>query len=406
MAGVVLDGVSKIYPGDVTALRRLSLEVRDRELLVLVGPSGCGKSTTLRLIAGLEEATEGSIRIGERVVNRVRPKDRDVAMVFQNFAIFPHLNVYENMAFGLRLRCGASWLGRMFHRLVRPAKARRLVEQQREIGKRVEEAAGILGVAHLLGRMPRQLSGGERQRVALGRAMVRRPQVFLLDEPLSNLDAQLRVTMRHELKQLHQRLATTMIYVTHDQLEGLSLGERIVIMDRGVVQQVGSPRDVYRHPRNRFVAGFIGTPPMNFLPGRLEDASGGLHFRGMGVDLVLPASIAARLGRQPARGARHGAVLGVRPEDVQFAPVQDSGQASAGRVDLVEPLGDVSLVRVTLSVPRPEAAASGGDGAMLVGRVAGQVPWRVGDVVGWGMNADKVHLFDLETAENLIRDDR
>src|SRR3954467_100890 len=256
MAQVLLDKVSKIYPGNVRAVDRIDLAIRDQEFIVLVGPSGCGKSTTLRMVAGLEEISEGSIRIGDRVVNNVPPKDRDIAMVFQNYALYPHMSVYKNMAFGLKLR-----------KVPKP-----------QIQQRVMEAAKILDIEHLLERKPKQLSGGQRQRVAVGRAIVREPAAFLFDEPLSNLDAKLRVTTRAELKRLHQRLKTTTIYVTHDQEEAMTLGERIVVMKDGVIQQADSPLRTYNQPANRFVAGFIGMPPMNFFDGALKIEDGRMVF--------------------------------------------------------------------------------------------------------------------------------
>jgi multiple sugar transport system ATP-binding protein len=252
MAEVILENVTKVFPGGTVAVEEFSLNIRDQEFIVLVGPSGCGKSTTLRMVAGLEEATRGTIRIGNRVVNDVPPKDRDIAMVFQNYALYPHMTVYKNMAFGLRLR--------------RFPKA--------EIDRRVREAAKILGIEELMDRKPRALSGGQRQRVAVGRAIVRQPQAFLFDEPLSNLDAKLRVEMRAELKRLHHRLKTTVIYVTHDQAEAMTLGDRVVVMNAGRVQQVAPPLVVYDFPVNRFVAGFLGTPAMNFIPGRLVAQDG------------------------------------------------------------------------------------------------------------------------------------
>src|SRR5437773_2138208 len=256
MAQVLLDKVSKIYPGGVKAVNAIDLSIKDQEFIVLVGPSGCGKSTTLRMVAGLEEISEGLIRIGERVVNDVPPKNRDIAMVFQNYALYPHMTVYKNMAFGLKLR-----------RMPRP-----------EIHRRVMDAARILDITHLLDRKPKALSGGQRQRVAVGRAIVREPAAFLFDEPLSNLDAKLRVSTRAELKRLHQRLKTTTIYVTHDQEEAMTLGDRIVVMKDGVIRQSDSPLKTYHHPKDRFVAGFIGMPPMNFFDGTIRVIDGAMMF--------------------------------------------------------------------------------------------------------------------------------
>src|SRR5690625_3677216 len=258
MAGLRLENLCKKYPGsDELAVTDFNLEIQDREFLVLFGPSGCGKSTTLRMNAGLEEITECNLYIGDRLVNDVAPKDRDIAMVFQSYALYPHMNVYQNMAFGLKLR-----------------KFRK-----QEIDKRVKDAARILDIEHLLERKPKALSGGQRQRVALGRAIVREPQVFLMDEPLSNLDAKLRVQMRSEIGKLHKRLGTTIVYVTHDQIEAMTMGSRIVIMKDGIIQQAASPEEVYNHPRNMFVAGFIGSPAMNFIHGELIEEDGHVWFR-------------------------------------------------------------------------------------------------------------------------------
>jgi multiple sugar transport system ATP-binding protein len=317
MAEVVLENVTKVYPGDVTAVNRVCLHILDREFIVLVGPSGCGKSTTLRMVAGLEEISSGTVRIGERVVNDVAPKDRDIAMVFQNYALYPHLSVYKNMAFGLKLR-GLP---------------------RREIDEKVRSAAKLLDLEELLERKPKQLSGGQRQRVAVGRAIVRTPQAFLFDEPLSNLDAKLRVEMRAELKKLHRRLATTTIYVTHDQEEAMTLGDRVVVMKGGKVHQCAPPLEVYARPVNRFVAGFVGTPPMNFFGGRVFTEQGYLYFDEGSNRLRLPEyrgdSLAAR-GPQPM-------VLGVRPQAMsleaegRFAGQENTLQAA---VTVVEPLGD------------------------------------------------------------------
>src|ERR1019366_7571123 len=253
MAKVELEKVSKIYPGGVTAVNAIDLDIRDQEFVVLVGPSGCGKSTTLRMIAGLEEISDGEIRIGGRVVNDVPPKDRDIAMVFQNYALYPHMTVAENMSFGLKLR--------------KFPKA--------EIRQRVDNAARILDITELLARRPKQLSGGQRQRVAMGRAIVRNPKVFLFDEPLSNLDAKLRVQMRTGIKKVHQTVNTTTVYVTHDQVEAMTLADRVVVMNAGIIEQVGTPQELYHNPATRFVAGFIGSPAMNFMPCRIVDGAGG-----------------------------------------------------------------------------------------------------------------------------------
>ena len=294
MAKVSLKNVSKIYPrengGEINAIKDLSLEIADREFVVLVGPSGCGKSTTLRMIAGLEEITDGEIWIGGDVVNDVPPRDRDIAMVFQNYALYPHMSVFDNMAFGLKLR----------------------KFPKDEIKRRVDEAARILDIGMLLDRKPRALSGGQRQRVAMGRAIVRDPKVFLFDEPLSNLDAKLRVQMRVELKKLHERLAVTSIYVTHDQVEAMTLGDRVVVMRAGLVQQVGSPAHLYAHPANLFVAGFIGSPSMNFFPGQLQN--------GSVVTVLGEAKLPDRIMKalDGAKGNRE-VIVGIRPEHFEEA---------------------------------------------------------------------------------------
>ncbi|MCX7847152.1 MAG: sn-glycerol-3-phosphate ABC transporter ATP-binding protein UgpC, partial [bacterium] len=274
MADVRLVNVKKVYEGNVVAVDNFNLEIKDKEFVVLVGPSGCGKSTTLRMVAGLEEITEGEIWIGDRLVNDVPPKDRDIAMVFQNYALYPHMTVYKNMAFGLMLR----------------------KYPKKEIHERVMEAARILGLEEYLNRKPKQLSGGQRQRVAVGRAIVRKPKVFLFDEPLSNLDAKMRVQMRTEISKLHARLQTTMIYVTHDQVEAMTMGDRIVVMKDGYIQQVADPITLYNQPANKFVAGFIGTPPMNFISGRIEREGEGLVFAAGSVRVGLTAGQGGVMG--------------------------------------------------------------------------------------------------------------
>ncbi len=322
MARVALSSVHKTYPNGFEAVKDFNLDIRDGEFVVLVGPSGCGKSTTLRMVAGLEDTSGGTIAIGERVVNDVHPKDRDIAMVFQSYALYPHMSVYKNMAFALKLR--------------KVPKA--------EIERRVQGAAKTLGLTELLDRKPRQLSGGQRQRVALGRAIVREPKAFLFDEPLSNLDAKLRVTTRGELKALHQRLKTTTIYVTHDQEEAMTLGDRIVVMSNGLIQQAGPPLEVYRNPVNRFVGAFVGMPPMNFLDGTLRAGAGGIEFvegpsAASGEACVLACPPARSKALEPFIGKP--VVLGVRPQ--MFST--PGGAASGGapiklRVNVVEPLGD------------------------------------------------------------------
>ena len=322
MARVVLENVGKIYGGDVVAVRDVNLHIQDREFLVLVGPSGCGKSTTLRMIAGLEEVSSGTVSIGDRVVNDVAPKDRDIAMVFQNYALYPHMSVFENMAFGLKLR--------------------RLPKT--EIHERVLKAARMLGLEDYLDRRPKALSGGQRQRVAMGRAVVREPKVFLFDEPLSNLDAKMRVAMRAELMQLHERVETTMIYVTHDQVEAMTLGERIVVMNEGEILQADAPLEVYANPANTFVARFIGTPPMNLVRGTLVSQESGLIFAGTGLELRLPESTALALRDHVGQDV----ALGLRPEHLRLAdevPANDR-QAFQVSVTLAETLGNEVVVHL------------------------------------------------------------
>jgi multiple sugar transport system ATP-binding protein len=352
VATVTLDHVRKVYKTrkrEVRAVDDVSLSAADQEFVVLVGPSGCGKTTMLRLIAGLEDPDGGEIRIGQRVVNDVAPKDRDIAMVFQNYALYPHMTVAANLGFGLKMR--------------RVAKG--------EIRQRVGEVAEMLGLTHLLDSKPAALSGGERQRVAVGRAIVRRPQVFLFDEPLSNLDAKLRVRMRTELKSMHQKLRDTIIYVTHDQEEAMTLGDQLVIMNEGKVQQSGAPLDLYNCPVNRFVAGFIGTPPMNFLRGRLEGEGGTLHFAGPAGRLSLPKDSAAAL---PAHTGQ-AVTLGVRPELLKLSDSDAAGGAVLrASVVVVEPLGDSAIVhldtssgeRVVVRVPPTLAVAPGQNVDLIV----------------------------------------
>jgi multiple sugar transport system ATP-binding protein len=329
MARVSLERVSKRF-GDATIVRELDLSIADGEFLVLVGGSGCGKSTTLRMVAGLESVSSGAIRIGERDVTALPPRARDVAMVFQDYALYPHLTAYENMALGLKLR-----------KLPRP-----------QIDLRVREAAAMLGLEPLLDRRPKAMSGGQRQRVAIGRAVVREPAVFLFDEPLSNLDAHLRNQMRIEIHALQRRLGTTAVYVTHDQVEAMTLADRLVILDGGVIQQVGSPMEVYRGPVNRFVAGFIGTPPINFIDGELvEEAGGGLAFACAGARLPVPPE---RRPRAEAGGERQVA-MGVRPQDLALAP-DASAPGLDGRLVLVERLGGTTHLHVEVEGRRIVAA--------------------------------------------------
>ena len=342
-------------PSEVHIVKNADLEIKDGEFVVLVGPSGCGKSTTLRMIAGLEEATSGDIVIGDRVVNQVSPKERDIAMVFQSYALYPHMTVYENMAFGLRLRKLSG----------------------EEIDKSVRQASDLLGPSALLQRRPKELSGGQRQRVAMGRAIVRKPQVYLMDEPLSNLDAKLRVQMRAELQKMHRRLGVTTVYVTHDQVEAMTLGDRIVIMKDGIIQQADSPLNLYERPANLYVAGFIGTPSMNFIPVQLHAGDSGLELVASGFRVALPedrrAEVEAYVGK--------ALVLGIRPQDLSEAPSPLSMQVT---VDVIEPLGSENYLYCT--VGKEQVAA----------RVDGRCPVRAGDTVTLGFKGGQFHLFEAE----------
>ncbi len=366
MGKVSLLNVCKTYEGGVRAVRDFSLDITGGEFVVFVGPSGCGKSTTLRMIAGLEEITDGIIRIGDRVVNDVPPKDRDIAMVFQNYALYPHMTVYENMAFGLRLR----------------------KFPKSEIDRRVRDAADILGIGELLERRPKALSGGQRQRVAVGRAIVRKPAVFLFDEPLSNLDAKMRVQMRAEISKLHRRLASTMIYVTHDQVEAMTMGDRIVVMKDGVIQQVDKPGDLYDRPKNMFVAGFIGTPPMNYLAGVLDGDSGGLVFRDGNVLIPLPAEWKDRAGVY--RGKR--IIFGVRPEDVgsPSAEAVDGAPRITARVDVVEPMGSETYVYLSAGAHT------------FIARVDSHRECRVGADMPVALRLTRAHLFDADSMQTIV----
>ncbi len=325
MAQVTLRKVVKKYD-EVTAVRGIDLDITDKEFIVLVGPSGCGKSTTLRMIAGLEEITGGDIAIGGDVVNDVPPKDRDIAMVFQNYALYPHMNVYENMSFGLKLKR----------------------TPRQEIERRVKQAAQILDITELLDRKPKQLSGGQRQRVAMGRAIVRDPKVFLFDEPLSNLDAKLRVQMRTEIKKVHQKVRTTTVYVTHDQVEAMTLADRVVVMNAGMIEQVGAPNDLYHSPATKFVAGFIGSPAMNFIPCQVEQAAGALNVRVNG-SLAFPVP-ANRTSRYSGHVGKGNLVLGLRPEHItETRPHTEPNQHDFDmKIDVVEPMGMETLVYYTI----------------------------------------------------------
>lgn len=355
MAQIVFKDVVKKF-GAVTAVAGVNLEVRDGEFLIMVGPSGCGKTTTLNMLSGLETPTSGDIVIGDTIVNDLEPGERGLGMVFQDLALFPHMTVYENIAFGLRVR-----------KVGNP-----------ELDQRVRKAADAMHIGHLLEKLPRQCSGGEAQRVALARTIINDPSVFLMDEPLSSLDAKLRIDMRTELKHLHQRLRATFVYVTHDQAEAMTMADRIVVMNRGHVEQVGAPLEIYRRPTTQFVAGFFGTPTMNFVTGRIEGQNGSLVFRGKNVTQPLPANTAPDLaGRE--------VVFGVRAEHVAIGP-----GAMQGRVDLVEPLGDGTLVFFNF----------GGD-APLVANVDPEATLAPGDTVTFSFDVARSHLFDAADGRRL-----
>ncbi|BBH23151.1 ABC transporter ATP-binding protein [Paenibacillus baekrokdamisoli] len=371
MAGVRLEHVYKKYAGtDLASVKDFSLDIKDKEFLVLVGPSGCGKSTTLRMIAGLEEISEGKLFIGERLVNDVAPKDRDIAMVFQSYALYPHMNVYQNMAFGLKLR----------------------KFKKAEIDKRVREAAKILDIEHLLDRKPKALSGGQRQRVALGRAIVREPQVFLMDEPLSNLDAKLRGQMRAEISKLAKRLETTVIYVTHDQIEAMTMGDRIVVMKDGIIQQAASPEELYNHPVNIFVAGFIGAPSMNFITGTLSETSGVVRFKANNVDVLVPAGKAQLLREKGLVGKE--IILGIRPEDFHEEPIFHEASPQTivnAHVEVSENLGHEMYLYLT---------GLGKD--TVIARLDGRSGVKEGTNVKLALDMNKVHIFDKESELNVF----
>ena len=370
MAEVVLEKVTKVYPGKVTAVRAVDLQIRDAEFVVLVGPSGCGKTTTLRMVAGLEEITNGTVRIGERVVNDVPPKNRDIAMVFQNYALYPHMSVYKNMAFALKLR-GLP---------------------KTQIEQRVRNVAEILGIGELLNRKPKALSGGQRQRVAVGRAIVREPKAFLFDEPLSNLDAKLRVEMRAELKSLHRRLATTTIYVTHDQEEAMTLGERIVVMKDGQIQQVGTPLEVYTQPANLFVAGFVGTPPMNMLTGKVIRQDQGFYFDQGLSKILLPERLNDALSDQVGKEV----IMGIRPEAMNlYGRGRFAGQENILflTVNVIEPLGEKMDLYCSSKKQRP-----------IIARVDAEAGPEPGQSVELHLDLGRVHIFEPgETGRNLER---
>jgi len=358
MSEVNLTAITKKF-GDFVAVNEVDLEVDDGAFTVLVGPSGCGKTTTLRMIAGLEEATSGEIRIGERVVNRVPPKDRDIAMVFQNYALYPHMDVYNNMAFGLKLR----------------------KTPKKEIAQRVHDAAELLGIGEKLKSKPRELSGGQRQRVAVGRAIVRKPKVFLFDEPLSNLDAKLRVQMRTELEQLHHKLKTTTVYVTHDQVEAMTLGSRIAVMKDGVIHQYASPQETYDHPANQFVAGFIGSPAMNFLTAKVESKGEMIVLVGTGFQLTLPKE---RVDTLPS-----DVFVGIRPEDLS-GPVTDGESIIEVKVLVTEPLGNELLVYADCGEDR------------VVANLDPHQRVEIDSTIKLAVDMNGLHLFDRESEQTIL----
>jgi multiple sugar transport system ATP-binding protein len=367
MASVTYDKVSKHF-GDVIAVNTMDIQIEDKEFLVLVGPSGCGKTTALRLLAGLEEITEGEIRIGDRVVNDVAPKDRDIAMVFQSYALYPHMSVYDNMAFGLKLR----------------------KTPKEDIKRRVQNAADILDIDHLLDRKPRQLSGGQRQRVAVGRAIVREPKVFLFDEPLSNLDAKLRVQMRAEISRLHQRLQTTFIYVTHDQVEAMTMATRIAVMKDGILQQIDSPQTLYDLPDNSFVAGFIGSPAMNFFNAKLELKNGSLTIDVGSFKVPVPASKTSMYQAQAGKEV----TFGIRPDDIHdpdFIPPGIETAAVGVKVDVTERMGNEIFAYLI----------SGKDN--FVARIDPRTKYKTGDQAQVVFNMDNMHLFETEGEKLRIR---
>jgi multiple sugar transport system ATP-binding protein len=366
MASVTYDHVTKRF-GDVVAVNNLGIEIADKEFLVLLGPSGCGKTTALRLLAGLEEITDGSIYIGDQVVNDVPPKDRDIAMVFQSYALYPHMSVFDNMAFGLKLR----------------------KTPKDEISRRVKEAAAILRIEELLDRKPKQLSGGQRQRVAVGRAIVREPKVFLMDEPLSNLDAKLRVAARAEISKLHQRLETTFIYVTHDQTEAMTMGTRVVVLKEGILQQVDTPQNLYNYPANLFVAGFIGSPAMNFFDATLVGEDGDLYVDGGAFRLKVPEGKVQTL--LPLRGKK--VVFGMRPDDIhdpQFTPPNITAGKIKAKVDVTELMGNEVFVHLLIGEKS------------FVSRFDPRTGVRVGDTIETVVNMDNMQIFDPQT-EKAVR---
>ena len=369
MAELKLNGVYKRYPGGVTAVSDFNLDIADKEFIVLVGPSGCGKSTTLRMIAGLEEISEGEVWIGDKIVNDTPPKDRDIAMVFQNYALYPHMTVFDNMAFGLKLR---------------------KVPKQ-EIKEKVTEAARILDIEHLLDRKPKALSGGQRQRVALGRAIVRSPKVFLMDEPLSNLDAKLRGQMRTEISKLHNKLQTTFIYVTHDQTEAMTMGTRIVVMKDGIIQQIDSPQTLYDHPVNMFVGGFIGSPTMDFVDGTIEKVQDGIYFVMGNSKVKIPEGRTANLVEGDYIGKT--VTMGIRAEHIHDEQMYLSSSPDSiveAEVEVVELMGSETLLYLNI------------EGSSFVAKVDPRSTAKVGDTIKVAFDMNRIHLFDKETELSIL----
>ena len=376
MAGLTLKGIYKKYPGGVVAVSDVNLEIRDKEFIVLVGPSGCGKSTTLRMIAGLEEISEGELYIGDRLVNDIAPKDRDIAMVFQNYALYPHMTVFDNMAFGLKLR----------------------KVPKDEIERKVNEAAKILDLTHLLDRKPKAMSGGQRQRVALGRAIVRSPKVFLLDEALSNLDAKLRAQMRTEIAKIHKKLGTTFIYVTHDQTEAMTMGDRIVCMKDGFIQQVDTPQNLYENPTNKFVAGFLGSPQMNFVDAVLKEEYGQFivefgsedtkSSRGVKYQIIVPES---KVNDELSNYVGKEIILGVRPEAIHDEEMYLSN-ATTGVIDTNVEITEMMGAETYLLC----------EGIPLTARVSPRSTARPGDDIKVAIDPNRIHIFDKETEKAIV----
>ncbi|BEP27871.1 ABC transporter ATP-binding protein [Helicovermis profundi] len=361
MSNVILKKINKVYPNGFNAVKNIDLEIKDKEFMVLVGPSGCGKTTTLRMIAGLEEISDGELLIGEKTVNEVAPKDRNIAMVFQNYALYPHMTIYDNMAFGLKLR----------------------KYPKDKIKSKVENAASILGIEDLLKRKPKQLSGGQRQRVALGRAIVREPEVFLMDEPLSNLDAKLRVQTRSELIKLHNRLDTTFVYVTHDQTEAMTMGTRICVMNKGEIQQVDTPKNIYQNPTNTFVAGFIGSPQMNFMNSVIKEENGNVLIEYNGLKLPLTKEMASSVKDGGYIGKE--VLMGIRSENILI----DKGGFEV-TVDVTELLGSEIYIYYSIN------------GEQFIAKETHNMNFKIGDKITVSFDESKIHLFDKESGNKII----